>query len=219
MSTSAFGVDHGFSKSFSGGVYKPILRMTAKERGAISKPKKGVSAADKGFKEMGKVRRTGLSGPHSSGSYNGITVESGAPGGATTRLGSKSGGKSYVAGSGRTGKEADKILAHESQHARPKRSEYRVHQQISGSPTKTLKEEARADYMTQGHSSGVSLARSNPAQLHARSTSAKEGTGIKAKLARKISPPKYDSQGTNPRAYSDLQNRMRAKGIKPKGSK
>lgn len=68
--------------------------------------------------------------------------------GFTVRIGGKSSGTSHAFV--RPG-APESTHVHEGAHASPRRSSWRLHGQISGNPTKAMREESRADYIASGH--------------------------------------------------------------------
>lgn len=153
---SAFGVEHGeISKSFVNGKWIKATELSAKQAdkvrvGGQYKKVRGVSAKDTAYREM--INDPGVKNwtRFATGVKRDKDLPPGTGSGATVRLGSKSQGRSYVTGSGSTKKITRKIAAHENQHAKVKRSGYRLHSQIMGNPKKLMREEARADWNSFG---------------------------------------------------------------------
>ena len=165
---SAFGVEHGISKSLVGGVFKPASKLTRAERGAVGGYKKarGVTAADQEFKHVQgqtKAYHAALTPTRSFKSKSGTThvyehniLSRGIPKGAAG-FHVREGGKQ---GTSHVHYRSDKIigadnkpkstLMHEMAHARPARSSYRMNQ-IIDSPKKLFREEGRADFESRGH--------------------------------------------------------------------
>lgn len=155
--TSAFGIDHGYvSKSFVNGTWKSASDLTGLERLSVArdgayKKAKGVTKDDakwlKRHMKGGKAMRQAA-----KKSKNRVSVDPTEPAAAATyRVGSAKGGKSYIVGSMPTKKLARAAQAHEMNHATPRRSAYRLHNQIALNPEKLMREEARADYRGTGH--------------------------------------------------------------------
>lgn len=163
---SAFGVDHGaISKSYLNGQWvKPAeLLVHQKETGKVGghfARSKGVSAEDMRFKRQSlhrkkKVAMTGGAYRKENYSYGPFRSKEGfmdrlrgmrGGHGYTYRLGGKGKqGRSYMRGEGTSKEYMAPTRAHEHAHAMEGRTEYRLHHQIMGSPTKMMREEARAD--------------------------------------------------------------------------
>lgn len=241
---SAFGIEHGYpvSKSLSGKTFKPITQMTGKQRGKILgsyKKLKGVSRSDKQWKKQHDEGKK-IIGAHAEVAGSGIKHEPGAyPSALTFRTGGKKTGKSTVIGNAPTGSMKNYLQTHESAHADVKRSAYRLHGQILKNPEKTMREEARADYASGGHytrhtAQGSTYARAARAQVKAekqpnrpakgsknwfsgpRITNKEAYEGEKTHITAAL--PHYDLTGKKGdkavRAYRDLHDSMRAKGVK-----
>jgi hypothetical protein len=146
---SAFGVDHGWiSKSLVGGVFKPAHALSTAERKAVGgyKKAKGVTSAHREFKAESAERHKVLADHPPIKNVGSHTLPFGSEGqGATFRLGSKKGGRSVIRAAARNKSSYQQIVSHEQQHAKPRRSEYRLHGQILKDPEKLMREEARAD--------------------------------------------------------------------------
>lgn len=219
---SAFGVDHGYvSKSLVGGAFKPISQLSHAERAGVGGYKKarGVSEAHQEFKQGAKARRDLLKDT-APGEHGEVSVLHTPPGmkavGATYRLGSKKGGRSYAMAVGHDKKSVEGVMSHERLHAAPKRSEYRLHGQIIKDPVKTMREEARADVGSKaGH------------YTHRRKA-ARQGEGVSVYQASALSNSPKHLQRVYPhmssaegkqgiKAYKQTQDKiLRAKGGKPK---
>lgn len=165
---SAFGVEHGVSKSLVGGVFKPASKLTRVERGAVGGYKKarGVSKPDQEFKQVqaqtrayhatAKPDRSFKSKSGTTHVYEHNMFSRAIPKGAAglhIRVGGKK-GTSHV--HYRTTPEIGdtsspkSTLKHEMSHAKPARSSYRMHQ-IIANPKKLMAEEGRADFEASGH--------------------------------------------------------------------
>lgn len=155
---SAFGVEHTVSKSYlGGGVFKPAKALDLVERTQVVGHGKyaaahGMTSADRAWKD---TRKAQVEAVHSILSHGTKENPSMIPGSAGTyRVGGKSSGQSYVVSN--LPKEIPKKLrrqtmGHEAMHALPKRSSYRLHNQIMSDPKKLFREEGRADYLSGGH--------------------------------------------------------------------
>lgn len=162
---SAFGVDHGgvVAKSYlGGGKWKVASKLTTAERSQITSTRpnlwsRGVSASDKQFVEGQKSLHNVIGGSHKQVQVGraGALDTSAA---VTIRVGGKKTGKSFVFGQ-TAPQHRKKILTHEAQHAKVKRSSYRLHGQIGRDPQKLLREEARADIQSGKHYSRVPQSR------------------------------------------------------------
>lgn len=152
---SAFGVEHLVSKSFVNGKFVRATDLSGKQAAKVRgggqwKKARGATKKDRQFREM-------MSSPEAKtwGKDPGIKVDRDIPKasghGATVRFGSKSGGQSVVVGQAGSKKVARQISSHEKHHATPNRSTYRLHRQIAENPKKLFREEARADWHSQGH--------------------------------------------------------------------
>ena len=146
---SAFGVEHGISKSLVNGVFKPATALSRAERQAMGgyKKAKGMSEAHSAFKVESAERHKALEGmPAEQVDHSYLHTPIGTKAvGATYKLGGKKNGRTVVGVVGTDRKAMSDVLSHERQHAAPKRSEYRLHGQIVKDPVKTMREEARAD--------------------------------------------------------------------------
>jgi hypothetical protein len=152
---SAFGVDHGgISKSFVNGKWVKAAEATPKQlshiaRGGQYKAAHGLQPRDQAWKDKRAEQHKIMSGALSHGVKNNPDVTPGSAG--TYRVG----GQSYIISN--LPKEAvpkklrRSVMGHEAVHAGPKRSSYRLHNQILGNPKKMMREEARADYISGGH--------------------------------------------------------------------
>ena len=148
---SAFGVEHDIAKSyFGGGRWAPVTQMSRVDRLYVRgahKDAKGMTKEHREFKAQQKGLRAKLEAVP-QGIQRGDLFSGAA--GATVRVGGKSSGRSYVVGQAPTRKSRATIAAHEAQHAKVKRSSYRLHGQIMADPKKLMREEARADILSTG---------------------------------------------------------------------
>lgn len=141
-------MDHGISKSLVGGAFKPASALTRSERRLVGgyKQARGVSPEHQKFKQESALRHRELKDrPAETTRVNPFMSPSEPFKGVTYRLGSAKRGRSVVQAEANSPKTLKTVLTHERAHASPKRSEYRLHGQILGSPAKTMREEARAD--------------------------------------------------------------------------
>src|SRR5262245_901256 len=154
---SAFGVEHGISKSFVNGKFVRAVDLSAKQARKVAtggqyKAARGVSEEHRRFLDVHqrntKLTQNPVAWPTGIRTNPGLKHHSGA--GGTIRVGSAKGGRSYVSGQA-SPKETPFITAHEAEHANVKRSSYRLHGQIMKDPKKLMREEARADYHSYGH--------------------------------------------------------------------
>lgn len=143
-------------KSFVNGKFVSAIELSAKEASKVRsggqwKKARGVTEKDSAFRDL----MTSPEVKQSLKDMNGVKRNKYLPkdtgSGGTIRAGSKSHGRSYVAGEAGSKKEVAQIAHHEAQHANPKRSSYRLHSQIMGDPKKLFREEARADWASAGH--------------------------------------------------------------------
>ena len=156
-------------KSLSGGTFKKITEMTAAERAGIKGSYKAARAANpehqkakQGLTQVSQFTRSLQRGKVKPQKVEGHDVHrfgrskknpAGEALATTYRTGSKSGGKSHIfMGQHRPGQPSEAVtLKHELAHAKPKRSSYRLHEQIGQNPKKLMREEARADWQGSGH--------------------------------------------------------------------
>ena len=180
---SAFGVEHTIEKSFVNGKFVRAVDLSAKKAAKVRaggqwSKARGTTKKDTAFKNL----MTNEVKPQLA-QMKGVSVNSGLPknigAGGTVRIGSKSQGRSYVAGEAGSKKAAQSIKLHEAQHANPNRSSYRLHSQIMGSPKKLFREEARADWASQGHYS-------NPEGISAYAGAARAQTAMKQGAGKKL---------------------------------
>jgi len=153
---SAFGVEHGISKSFVNGKFVRAVDLSAKQARKVAvggqyKAARGVSEGDKRFLATTRMHREVVGTPRFPEGVRHNPMMRGHQGsGGTIRLGSAKQGRSYVSGQA-SKKSIPYVTAHEAQHANVKRSSYRLHAQIMRDPEKLMREEARADYNSFGH--------------------------------------------------------------------
>lgn len=215
---SAFGVDHGISKSLVGGVFKPASALSRSERKAVGGYKKlrGVSQEHAEYKAESATRHRMLGGkPSEDVKFGAKHAPLGADAqGVTYRLGSAKQGRSVVSVRAKNKETGKMVLGHERLHAAPKRSEYRLHGQIIKDPVKTMREEARADVLSSGghyNKQAKQYRRRKPVSVYAGSAI----TGQPKHLQRAY-PHISDKQAKEGiKAYRKTQDQIvRAKGIK-----
>lgn len=151
---SYWGVEHGVSKSYVPGKgWKPANQLTPKQRAKVPgahQGAKGVSASDEAWRNKhNDVKGRLASYPPGMLRMHKVPGK-GIDQAGTYRVGGKKTGRSIVVGQASTGKKLKTLLRHEDQHAKVKRSSYRLHNQIASSPKKTMREEARADQLGGG---------------------------------------------------------------------
>lgn len=152
---SAFGVEHTISKSFVNGKFVRAVDLSAKQARKVKtggqwKKARGATKFDTQFKEtMASPQMKEFSRTAGTAVNRELPKDMGQ--GGTVRLGSKSGGQSIVAAQAGSKKTLNQIASHEKHHANVKRSSYRLHAQIGNNPKKLFREEARADWHSQGH--------------------------------------------------------------------
>lgn len=214
---SAFGVDHGISKSLVNGQWVKATKLSGKQRKNVGGYKKaqGMTRAHKEYKTQMNQARTQLkSAPSEKVHGKGTIFGQRAPGtgGATVQLGSAKGGRTHIEVNAPKGTSKGKkkaIMAHERAHAAPKRSEYRVHGQIMKDPTKLMREEARAD-----------MARGAPGHYTKQAKNRKTFLGVPygTKKQKFVSGYAGSAMSGNPnnirRAYPHMSNKEATKNIK-----
>lgn len=218
VNKSAFGVEHSISKSLVNGVFKPVSQLSHAERAAVGgyKAAKGVSQPHQEFKAESALRHSTLKDmPAESKEHSYLHTPPGMKArGATYRLGSKKQGRSVVAVVGNDHKAMENVMSHERQHALPRRSEYRVHGQILKDPTKTMREEARADVL----SAGGHYKKQKKAARRGETVSVYGAGAItgKTKHIKAAYPHMSDAEAKQGiKAYRETQNKIaRAKGMK-----
>jgi hypothetical protein len=150
------------SKSYVPGVgWKSASKLTAIQRakvpGAQAKMHR-VKPADRSFARTQRNLAGAIkSDPETRSALGGVKKdpESWVNQAYTIRTGSAKRGKSYIAGQAQP-RHFKQLVDHENEHAKIKRSSYRLHSQIMGNPQKLLREEARADFHSKGHYSNNS---------------------------------------------------------------
>lgn len=221
---SAFGVVH---KSYvGGGVFKPVTALSGAERktvkaGGLYRQAQGVTKPDKKFSRfyhkqiVPMTHHADESGPVGTVKVPKSALQMAGVNAMAVRAGGKNTGRSYIV---RPKKLKPEILHHEMQHATPRRSAYRM-EQMSRDPSKQLREEARADYLTVGHhSENEANGYSRMANLRAKA----QADPTKKNKKKFKSEASYFAETRQMKtkdaqkavgAYADLHNTLRAKGV------
>lgn len=244
------------NKSLVNGEFKAASALTRGERSMMGgyKQARGVTPEHQAFKQkyktdvLGAVKANQEAG---NGLKNGkLRINPFAQAAGTIRTGSKSSGQGHIFGAAPNEHAGKYLLSHEAQHADVKRSAYRLHHQIQGSPEKMFREEGRADYRAGGHYKNHGDEGSQYAQgaraidgldhhgpdshfkFHPETEQKFKAAGVdtpkvrsrdavdSVKTAIKTTFPHYPMEGDSGdralRAYRDLHNSMKAKGV-PEG--
>lgn len=152
---SAFGVEHGFSKSYVDGVWRPASKLTQSARKAVKqgghyKKAKGPDPKEKAWQKEYEGSAKAFKEAVDRGA-KGVDVGLGQGDAATVRYGGKKGSYRIARSADPSPSGRKRTNRHEMAHAKPKRSAYRLHRQIQGNPRKTMREEARADMAGAGY--------------------------------------------------------------------